>query len=147
MSEPVDRAAGRIVASLVEAWNIHDADAFAQVFAEDADFTNVFGMRARGRGEIAGFHAPIFRTIFKDSRLAATETRVRGLRDDIAAVDVRWTMTGARSPDGAAWPRRDGVMSMILARDGGWQIVVLHNMDLPPAEMAEAQAALQQAHR
>jgi uncharacterized protein (TIGR02246 family) len=141
-----ERAAATIVGRLVDAWNAHDADAFARCFAEDADFTNVFGMHAKGRAAIAGFHAPIFTTMFKDSRLAARETRVRTLHSDIAAVDLRWAMTGARGPDGTPWPERRGLINMVLAREGGeWSIAVMHNMDLPPEEMAEAQAAVQKA--
>lgn len=140
--------AEHIVDALVVAWNRHDAEAFARCFAADADFTNVFGMHAQGRAAIAAFHAPIFATMFRDSRLAATETRVRVLRPDIAAVDMRWEMTGARGPDGAPWPLRRGIINMTLARDTeGWSIAVLHNMDLPPEAMAQAQATLQQAHR
>lgn len=146
MSEQADRAAERIVNSLVAAWNAHDARAFAQSFAEDADFTNVFGMHAKGRGAIESFHAPIFATMFKDSRLAAADTRVRPLRADIAAVDLRWEMTGARGPDGTPWPRRRGLINMILTHEhGDWSIAVMHNMDLPPEDMAKAQEALQQA--
>lgn len=144
MSEAAVSVARRVVSSLVEAWNRHDAQAFAAPFAPDADFTNVFGMHARGREAIAQFHAPIFATMFKESRLAATETRTRPIRPDVAAVDLRWEMTGARGPDGVPWPRRRGIINMVLASDGGdWSIAVMHNMDLPPEAMAEAQAAVQ----
>ncbi len=144
MSEQAEGAAARIVKSLVDAWNAHDARAFAQNFAEDADFTNVFGMHARGRGAIVEFHAPVFATMFNDSELTARETRVRAIRDDVATVDLRWAMTGARGPDGSPWPRREGLINLVLTRDaGGWSIAVMHNMDLPSEEMAKAQEALQ----
>ena len=73
-----------IVTALVEAWNRHDAHAFAAPFAEDAEFTNVFGMVQKGRAGIEAAHAPIFKTMFKDSRLSVTETRVRLIRSDVA---------------------------------------------------------------
>jgi uncharacterized protein (TIGR02246 family) len=66
---------------------------FAQPFATDADFANVFGMHAKGRGAVERFHEPIFRTMFKDSRLTQTDVRVRFLRDDVAALDIGWEMT------------------------------------------------------
>jgi uncharacterized protein (TIGR02246 family) len=97
-----------LVDSLVAAWNLHDAAAFAKSFAADADFTNVFGMYAKGREAIEQFHAPIFATMFKDSRLSATSIRVRFLRPEIAALDVSWDMVGARDPQGQEWPRRLG---------------------------------------
>jgi uncharacterized protein (TIGR02246 family) len=90
-----------VINDLIGAWNRHDVRAFAQPFALDADFTNVFGMRAKGREAIAQFHTPIFKTMFKDSRLVATETTVRILRPDVAAIDAHWEMTGARDPHGS----------------------------------------------
>jgi uncharacterized protein (TIGR02246 family) len=132
-----------IAAQLVEAWNRHDARAFAEAFAEDADFTNVFGMMQKGRAGIEAGHAPVFKTMFKDSLLTATETRVRLIRPDVAAVDVRWTMTGALDPHGNPWPERVGLLSWIVTKHGErWLIDVSHNMDLPSADLAKAQAEL-----
>jgi uncharacterized protein (TIGR02246 family) len=137
------RAIEDLAAKLVEAWNRRDARALAAIFAEDADFTNVFGMLAEGRAAIEALHAPLFRTIFKDSRLSVTETRVRLIRPDVASVDVKWTMTGARDPHGNPWPEREGLLSWIATRHGGgWLIDVSHNMDLPAADLRKAQAAL-----
>lgn len=133
-----------VVDSLVSAWNVHDARAFAAVFAADADFTNVFGMSASGRDAVEQFHAPIFATMFKESRLASTETRVRFLADAVAAVDMRWEMSGARDPENNEWPLRRGLMNMVMMRQGpAWEIAVMHNMDLPSEDLAEAQARLQ----
>jgi len=132
-----------IVTALVEAWNRHDAHAFAAPFAEDAEFTNVFGMVQKGRAGIEAAHAPIFKTMFKDSRLSVTETRVRLVRPDVASVDVRWTMTGARDPHGNPWPQREGLLNWIATDHGGeWLIDVSHNMDLPSPDLAKAQAEL-----
>ena len=139
-----EKAVRQLVEAFVDAWNVHDASAFARVFADDADFTNVFGMHARGRETIAQFHRPIFETIFKDSRLAAAETTVRFIRPDVAAVDVRWEMTGARDPMGNEWPLRRGLINLTIVREADtWSIVVMHNMDLPAEEMAQAQARIQ----
>src|SRR5512141_2399741 len=46
--------------ALKDAWNKHDAKAFTDAFTDDAEFTNVFGMVSRGRGEIERTHAFIF---------------------------------------------------------------------------------------
>lgn len=143
-----EQATDAIVAAMVRAWNSHDAPAFAAVFTPDADFTNVFGMVARGREEIEGFHAPIFETMFRDSRLSATQTRVRPIRPDVAAVDIRWEMSGARGPSGDRWPVRRGLMNLVLTREGGtWSIDVMHNMELPMDGLADAQARLQERYQ
>ena len=130
---------------IYDAWL--DANAFAAPFASDADFTNVFGMRARGRSEIEAFHAPIFRTMFRNSRLSADDTAVRFLRPDVASIEVRWRMTGARDPQDKEWPERHGIISLVATRDDGrWSIAVMHNMDLPDEALARAQAAVQAAN-
>ena len=129
--------------ALETAWNRHDAHALTEPFAEDADFTNVFGMAVRGRAAIEALHAPLFKTMFTDSHLRVLETRVRMIRPDVAAVDVKWTMTGARDPHGNPWPERIGLLDWIVTRHGErWLIDVSHNMDLPSPDLAKAQAAL-----
>ncbi len=141
--DAAQQAVDKIVSNMTAAWNRHDAAEFAKAFAEDAEFTNVFGMVQKGRAGIEAAHAPIFKTMFKDSVLTATETRVRLIRPDVAAVDVRWKMTGARDPMGNPWPERTGILNWIVTLHGdGWLIDVSHNMDLPSPDMAKAQAAL-----
>lgn len=139
----VGQAVEGLVSALETAWNRHDAHALAEPFAEDADFTNVFGMAVRGRAAIEALHAPLFKTMFTDSHLRVLETRVRMIRPDVAAVDVKWTMTGARDPHGNPWPERIGLLNWIVTRHGErWLIDVSHNMDLPSPDLAKAQAAL-----
>src|SRR4051812_24237725 len=123
------QAVETIVQALETAWNRHDAQAFAECFAPDAEFTNVFGTRIAGRFAIESSHAAIFETFFKDSHLAIVETAARFLRPDIAAVDVRWAMTGARSPAGP-WPDRKGLLNFVASKKAeGWSIDIFHNMD------------------
>jgi len=113
------------------AWNRHDVHAFAAVFAEDADFTNWRGVGASGRSKIEEFHAPVFATIFKNSHQKYDDIKTRFIRDDIAAVDVHWEMTGATDAQGNPRPDRQGLLSFVMAKDAGrWQITVMHNLDL-----------------
>jgi uncharacterized protein (TIGR02246 family) len=126
-----EHAIHSLVDQLMAAWNHHDAHAFAAVFAEDADFTNVIGEGASGRENIEKLHAPMFSTLFKNSHLEYTDIKVRFIRPDIATVDVRWRMTGAADPAGNPWPNRKGLINFVATRENGsWQILVLHNMEL-----------------
>jgi uncharacterized protein (TIGR02246 family) len=121
-----------VLTDFVEAWNKHDAKAFSMIFAEDADFTNVRGMSAHGRAEVEQFHAPRFATTFKDTYQKITETKVRFIKPDVAAVDARWEMTGAKNPEGQDIPPRNGLLNFVMTKEGGkWFITVMHNMDLP----------------
>jgi len=132
------KAIRELMDKFVDAWNRHDAHAFAAVFAEDADFSNWRGDGATGRSNIEKFHAPVFATIFKNSRQKYTDIKIRFIRPDVAAVDVRWELTGATDSQGNPRPDRNGILSFVMANHTGqWQIDVMHNLDLtalpPPA--------------
>ena len=130
--EQDEKAIKEVLTRFVEAWNRHDAKAFSMLFAEDADFTNVRGMSAHGRTEVEKMHAPRFATNFKDSNQKITETKIRFITADVAAVDARWEMTGAKGQDGQEIPLRKGLLNFIMTRSNGqWLILIMHNMDLP----------------
>lgn len=121
----------KVLAAFIDAWNKHDAIAFSRVFAEDADFTNVAGRSASGRGEIEKFHAPMFASRFKDSHQKMIKHKIRFIKPDVAAVDAWWEMSGLKSPEGQDLPQRKGLLNFIMTKDGNnWLIKVMHNMDL-----------------
>ncbi len=130
--EQDEKGIKQVLTGFVEAWNHHDAKAFSMVFAEDADFTNVRGMSAHGRTEVERLHAPLFAKNFKDTHQTMTDTKIRFITPDVAAVDARWEMTGAKGPDGQDIPLRKGLLNFIMTRSSDqWLITVMHNMDLP----------------
>jgi uncharacterized protein (TIGR02246 family) len=126
-----EQAIRTIVKRFMDAWNHHDAKAFAEVFAEDADFTNWRGDGANGRGKIQEMHASVFDTVFKNSHQEHTDIKIRFIRPDVAVADIRWRMTGATDGQGNPRPERQGLLSCVMANDAAqWQIVVMHNLDL-----------------
>jgi uncharacterized protein (TIGR02246 family) len=130
-----EEAIRKVLSDFLDAWNKHDAKAFSMVFAEDADFTNVRGMSSHGRREVEKFHAPRFATTFKDTRQKMTETKIRFIRLDVAAVDARWEMTGAKGPEGQDIPLRKGLLNFVMTKEGGtWLITVMHNTDLSSSQ-------------
>jgi uncharacterized protein (TIGR02246 family) len=130
--EQDEKGIRQVLTAFVDAWNRHDAKAFSMVFAEDADFTNVRGMSAHGRTEVEKMHAPRFATNFKDSNQKISEAKIRFITPDVAAVDARWEMTGAKGPDSQEIPLRKGLLNFIMTRSSGqWLIMIMHNMDLP----------------
>jgi uncharacterized protein (TIGR02246 family) len=137
---PDDSGVQRVVAEFADAWNRHDPAAFAAVFAEDADFTNVAGKSLHGRDRIQAFHSKMFSTRFKDSHMTAEQVAVRWVKPDVAAVDVHWSMTGARDDSGAERPPRAGVLIWVVAQTGDrLSILVMHNQELNhPAPGASA---------
>src|SRR5262245_49002707 len=120
--EESKRAIEKLVGDLVTAWNRHDPGAYAETFAEDADFTNVFGVHIKGRALIEENHAYIFKTMFGESRITEWAAETRLLSDAIASVDVRWRMIGAKDPKGNPWPERHGLLSAVVTKSSdGWR--------------------------
>ena len=124
-----------------DAWNRHDAHAFSLVFTPDAEFTNVRGIPyPGGRAGIEKAHTPLFATMFRDSRNTTTGVNIRFLRPDVASVDVRWRMTGARDRHDHPRPPVSGFRDMVLTRDKTrhWLIAVFHNVEIPVASAPAA---------
>ncbi len=116
-----------------KAWNLHDSHAFAELFAEDADFTNVGGTSAHGRKAVEDFHAPVFKTRFKNSQLKIVEVRTRFISPSVASVDLPWEMTGATEQDGTQMPIRKGLLNWLVTNNGKkWMITVMHNQEFTP---------------
>ena len=116
--------------AFAEAWNRHDAVALGALFAHDADFVNVLGMRWRGRPEITEMHARILGTIFAKSELAIGEVDVRPFGSNAAAVRADWKMTGHTPAPGTWEAERRGQLLMIAVRaDDGWELADAQNTE------------------
>lgn len=121
----------RVVRAFAETWNRHDMDAFAELFAADAEFVNVVGLWWKGRPEIKAAHEFTHQTLFRHSRLAIDEISTRLPAPDIAIARCRWTLEGHVTPEGAPLPPRTGVLVNTLRRDGGrWLIIDSQNTDI-----------------
>jgi uncharacterized protein (TIGR02246 family) len=128
---PVDRAAlESIVGQLEAAWNAMDGSAFADPFADDADFVTIRGEHFRGRPAIADGHAGIFRSIYAGSTNRMTVEGVRLLRPEVALVHVHSLL---HTPSGPLAGRHGARFSLVLTKEPvGWEIAALHNT-LEPA--------------
>jgi uncharacterized protein (TIGR02246 family) len=121
-----DRASlERLVGELEAAWNSADGAAFAEAFADDADFVNVYGMHVRGRTAIAAGHRFIFTTIYKDSKVEYRVVSVRELAPGVALVHVSATLN---VPVGPMAGRHEAIWTGVATRlDGGWKFAAFQN--------------------
>jgi uncharacterized protein (TIGR02246 family) len=125
-----DAIAG-VVTRIIDAWNRHDMDAFASVFAEDADFVNVRGVRWIGRDVIRKAHVTTHATIFKDSQLSLIETSARFLRPDVAVARSVTEVTGQTNASGQTLPPRRAMLTLVMMNmQGQWLVVVAQNTDI-----------------
>lgn len=110
-----------------EAWNKHDAKAYAHLFTEDGDCVNVLGWWWKGRREIEQKLTAAYAFVFKESVLAITNVDVKFVTPDVAVAHVRWTMVGAKTPDGVPKPQQ-GIQTQTLHKnDGKWLIAAFQN--------------------
>jgi len=115
-----------------DAWNRHDAPAYARLFTEDGDVVNVVGWWWKGRPEIESKLIAAFAFVFRESTLSITDVQVRLLSPDIAVAHVRWTMVGAKAPPGVPVPR-EGIQMQVLKKSAGkWLIASFQNTNSVP---------------
>ncbi|HKT42703.1 MAG TPA: SgcJ/EcaC family oxidoreductase [Rhodanobacteraceae bacterium] len=127
----------------IAAWNAGDAEGWCKDFTEDSEFVNIIGARFEDRDANVRRHAELFATIFKGSRLAMREVRIRVLGSSAAFADLVLDLTGfSRLPPGIRPSIGNDVlrtrMHYVLIHDGTrWWIVFSQNnavMPLPPQE-------------
>jgi uncharacterized protein (TIGR02246 family) len=115
-----------------DAWNQHDAKAYAGLFTEDGDIVNVVGWWWKGRAEIASKLTDAYAFVFKESALTVTDVQVKFLTPDIAVAHIKWTMTGARTPKGIPEPQQ-GIQIQVLQKQAGkWLIASFQNTNSIP---------------
>jgi uncharacterized protein (TIGR02246 family) len=115
------------------AWNAHDAAAYADLFTADGDVVNVLGWWWRDRAEIERKLIEAFAYVFRDSTLTITDVDVRLLAADVAIAHVCWKMEGAKAPPGAPHPPRQGIQLQVLRKaHDGWRITSFQNTNSVP---------------
>ncbi len=106
------------------AWEIRDAGLGARDYADDAEWTNAFGMTRRGRAAIEATLREVFGLPFVvagESRPTAQE--IRWLRPDVALVVTVVERVGQQSPTGEPLGTRRTTHHRVFVRDrGGWRI-------------------------
>jgi len=128
-----EAAIRRLVAEYNASWEQHDTTMRHKLFAEDADITNVVGKTVHGRASMVEIaNTPIYQRMYSNAVLQIDSVSIRFLTYTIAAVDGRWSMTGALHPDGTPWTDRRGLINLIVTREKGvWLIKIFHNAEFP----------------
>jgi uncharacterized protein (TIGR02246 family) len=115
-----------------EAWNKHDAKAYASLFTENGDCVNVVGWWWKGRAEIEQKLTAAYAFVFRESVLTITNVDVRLLTPTVAIAHVRWTMTGARTPQGYAKVQQGIQTQSLIKSDEKWLIAAFQNTTAIP---------------
>ena len=120
-----ERIVSDLIAGLEDAWNAGDGPAFAQPFAQDADFVNIRGEHFRTREAIAKGHQGIFNTIYKGS---IVRYQVAGVREIAKGILLAHVKTLLNAPTGPLAGEHRSLFTVVLAeREDGWRIEAFHN--------------------
>jgi uncharacterized protein (TIGR02246 family) len=120
----------------IAAWNQGDTDGYSKHFAADGTFTNVPGMFFTGRQTFRDRHEVIFKGPFKGTTLQLQVVSLRFITSDVAICEtLTWV---SRFRDGppphlhldAKGRLRTRLLQVLAKRNGKWQIVVYHNVDI-----------------
>ncbi|MGP3690650.1 nitroreductase family protein [Streptomyces sp. IBSNAI002] len=110
----------------------NSAAAFLDVYADDAELTNVFGETFQGRDAILGR----LRALFTDPRFLAgrwagsPRTHLRWVTDDVVVVKTYREREGQQTADGSVLPRRRTHSIKVFHReDEAWRVVSDFYMD------------------
>ena len=108
-----------------KAWQTKNAKLAAQDYSDDADWTNAFGMKRRGRVEIEKLLGEVFSLSFVMAGQSKTvEQSIKLIKPDVALVTTRVERSGQRTPSGAELGTRHTSHLRVLLKSGGrWQIV------------------------
>jgi len=131
--EGVESSVSRHAEQFVAIWNAHDMERLQDLYAEDADFVNVIGMRWTGASEIARMHVLLHELRMRQTTLVSEGMTVRVLAPSVAVVHDTWVLTG--DPGAPGWKtgeQRRGILVHVLKLDGAgkWHIAVSQNTDI-----------------
>ncbi len=117
-----------------DAWNQHDAKAYASLFTDDGDVVNIVGWWWRDRAEIERKLTAAFTFVFLQSTLTISKTDVRFLTPQIAVAHVQWTMAGAKTPPGVPEPKQGIEIQVLEKKHGKWLIKSFQNTTSVPEQ-------------
>jgi uncharacterized protein (TIGR02246 family) len=123
-----------VVGRFIDAWNGHDMHALGDLFADDADFIDVFGNWFKGRTAFEQVLAQRHRSVFAESRFTRKDVAVRQVSPGLAIVHAVIELAGATSPGGQPLAPALGVMGYVMEREGpeGWRILAFQNTAVMP---------------
>ena len=125
-----DAAIRQVVAGISGGWNHHDAKAMCSALADDVQWVNWRGEVLHSRKEVEQQHATLFAGLYKATHRSDDVRSIRYLTPELASVDDYWSMTGAKTREGADWPYRAGYVNYLMARRGAaWVVIVSHTAD------------------
>ncbi|MCX4982214.1 SgcJ/EcaC family oxidoreductase [Streptomyces sp. NBC_00572] len=134
--QPISTSTSESVASvqamlnrLVAAWERHDAEAYGELFTEDATYITYVGTFYRGRRDIVESHRTLFTGFLKGTRLADEVLDIRFYGPGVAVVNGRGDTYKGKRPEKLA---KIQTYTLVREADGQWRIAAFQNTKRKP---------------
>ncbi len=128
-----------ILQQIEAAWNAYDSVSIAALFAEDANFIQIFGGQLDGRTAIEAAHRVIFNTIYRGSHASFMLRSIRFLRPDVAIVFARAHVKFKENNETREIETRPTLI--VVKEQAKWQIVAFQNTKISEVPTAAQDAA------
>ena len=123
-----EAAIRKVIAGTTEAFNKHDAKAFARFYTPDAELVTVRGERLKGAVEIEKGLAAIFATRATAATLKTLDVTIRFIKADVAIAHVTNEMSGVVNAGGQEMPpHRELSIRVLVKQKGTWRVTAFHN--------------------
>jgi uncharacterized protein (TIGR02246 family) len=127
-----EKSIQKVVADFAKAFNAKDAKETARFWAEDGEFVTYQGELLTGRQEVENYFQNTFIRFYQTAKNKLFAPTVKFLKPDVAAVDVKWEVTGRTDAEGKALSPMKGIMVWTMTKEKGrWMIKIMHNVSLP----------------
>jgi uncharacterized protein (TIGR02246 family) len=124
-----------LVAKFDQSWNDKQGAGFSDLYTNNGDFINIYGMHITGNSDIELRHKQILKTFLKDSKLHTDNISLKEITPEVVSAYVMWTIKGYREPgtdNKIPGETRKGVFTHIfLHQDNQWLITTTQNTMSP----------------
>jgi uncharacterized protein (TIGR02246 family) len=128
ISREDEEAVKKVIAGTTEAFNKHDAKAFARFYTPDAELVTVRGERMKGAAEIENGLAAIFATRATAATLKPLDVSIRFIKADVAVAHVTNEMSGVINAKGEKMPsHRELSIRVLVKQRRTWRVTAFHN--------------------
>ena len=127
ISREDEEAIKQVIAGTTEAFNKHDAKAFAAFYTPDAELVTVRGERMKGAAEIEKGLATIFATRATAATLKTFDLSIRLIRPDVVVAHVTTEMSGVINDKREKPPHRELSIRVLVKDEGKWRVTAFHN--------------------
>jgi uncharacterized protein (TIGR02246 family) len=137
-SNPDEDAIRKILDEEIATWNQGDADGYSKHFAADGTLTPIRGLFYAGGKAFRDRHEVIFKGQFHGTKLQFQVVSLRFVTSEVAICE---TLTWVSGFENGAPPYthldakgrlRTRLLQVMVKRNGEWQIVAYHNVDIKP---------------